>query len=165
MSFGWNQLRLWQWMRYTSCSLLQSANVFLEWPCSKDSLWITALLTISGIQKHEYLVYLWPGYPTELRILSWTIPRTFNHFLLGQWGGVQHKWYQGSKSCLFFWWSFVQDVLSCPGKKKYSEARNSCLNLKKYYSWDKDSCPGNKIFFKSRQGINILTLGSETIIQ
>ena len=61
----------------------------------------TELLTISGIQKHEYLVYLWLGHLTELRISSWTMPHTFINCLLGQWDRVQNKWYQGSKSCLF----------------------------------------------------------------
>jgi hypothetical protein len=36
------------------------------------------------------------------RILSWTMPHTFINCLLGQWSGVQHKWYQGSMSCLIY---------------------------------------------------------------
>ena len=64
-----------------------------------------------------YLVYLWPGYLSELRILSWTMPHTSINCILGPWGGMQHKWYQGSKSCLiYFCWNCGQDVLSRPGK-------------------------------------------------
>ena len=51
---------------------------------------------------HIYLVYLWPGYLTELRILSGTMPHTYINCLLGQWGQMQHKWYMGLKSCLIY---------------------------------------------------------------
>ena len=99
---------------------------YLKWPCSKDSLWTRELLTISWILEYVYLVYLWPGYLTELRILSWTMPHTFTNCLLGQWGRVQHKWYQGSKSCLIY---FAGDVCKryCPALVNKSRAGQQTL--------------------------------------
>ena len=73
-----------------------------------------------------YLVYLWPGYLTELRILSWTMPHTFINCILGQWGGMQHKWYQGSKSYLIYF-ARVECKMDCPALVCKSRAGQGTL--------------------------------------
>ena len=78
------------------------------------------------ITGNTYVVYLWPGYLTELSILSWTMPHTFIYCLLGQWGGVQHKWYQGSKSCLIHL-SGVVCKMYCPGLVNKSRSGQETL--------------------------------------
>ena len=54
------------------------------------------------------------------------MPYTFINCLLRQWGGVQHKWYQGSKSCLIY---LVGDVckLYCPNLVNKSRAGKEIL--------------------------------------
>ena len=98
----------------------------MKWLYSKDSLWTTELLTIPGILEQKYLVYLWTGYLIELRILSWTLPHTFINCLLGQWGGVQDKWYQGSKSCLNYLAGVVCKMY-CPALVYKSKAGQGTL--------------------------------------
>ena len=65
-----------------------------------------------GFLLSVYLVYLWPGYLTELGRLSWTIPHTFTNCLLGYWNGMQHIWYQCSKSYLIYF-AGVVCVMHC----------------------------------------------------
>ena len=101
---------------------------YLKWPCCNYYLWTTELPTISGIKEHLYLVYLCPGYLTELRILSWTMPHTLINCLLGQWGGVQSKWYQGSKLYLIFLAGAVCKMY-CPGLVYKSRAGQGTVVL------------------------------------
>ena len=68
-----------------------------------------------------YLVYLWPGYLTDMKRLSWTMPHTLTNCLLGYWDGIQHIWYQGSKSCLIYF-AGVVTKMHCPALVNQSKA-------------------------------------------
>ena len=68
-----------------------------------------------------YLVYLSPGYLADLKRLSWTMPHTLTNFLLGYWDGMQHIWYQGSKSCLIYF-AGVVCMMHCTGLVNQSKA-------------------------------------------
>ena len=68
-----------------------------------------------------YLVCLWPGYLTDLKRLSWTMPHTLTNCLLGYWDGMQPIWYQGSKSCLIYL-AGVVTKMHCPALVNQSKA-------------------------------------------
>ena len=54
------------------------------------------------------------------------MPHTFINCLLGQGGGVQHKWYQGSKSCLIYLAGVVFKMY-CPALVDKSKAGQGTL--------------------------------------
>ena len=54
------------------------------------------------------------------------MPHTFINCLLGQWDGVQHKWYQGSKSCLVYFAGYVC-TMYCPALVYKSRAGQGTL--------------------------------------
>ena len=54
------------------------------------------------------------------------MPHTFINCLSGQWGGVQHKWYQGSKSCLIYFAGVVCKMY-CPALVNKSRAGQGTL--------------------------------------
>ena len=56
------------------------------------------------------------------------MPHTFINCLLGQWGRVQHIWYQGSKSCLIKFAGAVSKM-HCPALVNQSRAGQGTLVL------------------------------------
>ena len=54
------------------------------------------------------------------------MPHTFISCILGQWGGVQHKWYQDSKSC-FIYLAVAACKIYCPALVNRSRAGQGTL--------------------------------------